>query len=60
LPDARAGHLRVMVGLLVALLIIWAVLAVLGIVVKGLFWLFIIALILFVATGVWGWVRRRT
>jgi len=49
-----------MVGLLVALLIIWAVLAVLGIVVKGLFWLFIIALILFVATGVWGWVRRRT
>ncbi len=49
-----------MVGLLVALLIIWAILAVLGIVVKGLFWLFIIALILFVATGVWGWVRRRT
>jgi hypothetical protein len=49
-----------MVGLLVALLIIWAVLAVLGIVVKGLFWLFIVGLILFVATGVWGWVRRRT
>ncbi len=49
-----------MVGLLVALLIVWAILAVLGIVVKGLFWLFIIALILFVATGVWGWVRRRT
>jgi hypothetical protein len=47
-----------MVGFLITLLIIWAILAVLGLAVKGLFWLFIIGLILFVATGVIGWVRR--
>ncbi|GAA3454809.1 MULTISPECIES: hypothetical protein [Dactylosporangium] len=47
-------------GLIVALLVIWLVLAVLGVVIKGLFWLFIVALILFVATGVFGWLRRRT
>jgi hypothetical protein len=47
-----------MVGLLVTLLIIWAILAVLGLALKGLFWLFIVGLILFVATGVIGWVRR--
>ena len=49
-----------MVGFVLLLLAIWLILAVLGIVVKGLFWLFIIALILFVATGIFGWVRRRT
>jgi hypothetical protein len=49
-----------MVGLIVALLVVWLVLAVLGLVVKGLFWLFIVGLILFVATGVLGWLRRRT
>ena len=49
-----------MVGLIVTLLIIWAILAVLGLAIKGLFWLFIIGLILFVATGVIGWVRRAT
>jgi len=49
-----------MLGLILLLLIIWLVLAVLGLVVKGLFWLFIIGLILFVATGIFGWVRRRT
>ncbi len=49
-----------MLGLIVILLLIWVVLAVLGIVVKGLFWLFIIGLILFLATGLFGWLRRRT
>lgn len=49
-----------MLGLILLLLIIWLVLAVLGLVIKGLFWLFIIGLILFVATGIFGWVRRRT
>ena len=48
-----------MVGLILALLVVWLVLAVLGLVVKGLFWLFVIGLILFVGTGLWGWVRRR-
>jgi len=48
-----------MVGFIVALLVIWAILAVLGLVVKGLFWLFFIGLFLFLATGVIGYVRRR-
>jgi len=49
-----------MLGLILTLLVIWLVLAILGIAVKGLFWLFIVALILFVVTGIFGWVRRRT
>ena len=32
---------------------------VVGLVVKGLFWLFVIGAILIVATGIYGWVRRR-
>jgi hypothetical protein len=54
------GALIAMAGLLITLLIVWLVLAVLGLVVKGLFWLFVIGLILFVVTGVFGWMRRRT
>jgi hypothetical protein len=46
-------------GLLVGLLVIWAILVVLGIVVKGLFWLIIVGAVLFVATGVIGFVRRK-
>jgi hypothetical protein len=46
-------------GLIVALLVIWLILVVLGLVIKGLFWLFVIGAILFVATGIMGWFRRR-
>ena len=46
-------------GILVALLVIWAVLVVLGIVIKGLFWLIIVGAVLFVATGVIGFVKRE-
>lgn len=46
-------------GLIVALLVIWLVLAVLGFAVKGLFWLAIIGLVLFVATAAVGWFRNR-
>jgi hypothetical protein len=60
LYHSASGHLPHMIGLIVTLLIIWAVLAVLGLAIKGLFWLFVIGLILFVATGIIGWVRRRT
>jgi hypothetical protein len=48
-----------MVGLIVGLLVIWLILAVLGLVIKGLFWLFVIAAVLFVITAIVGWVRRR-
>jgi hypothetical protein len=47
-------------GLLITLLVVWLILAVLGLVLKGLFWLFVIGAILFVVTGVMGFVRRRT
>ncbi|MET9002048.1 hypothetical protein [Amycolatopsis sp. Hca4] len=46
-------------GILVALLVIWAVLVVLGAVVKGLFWLIIVGAVLFVATAVIGFVKRE-
>jgi hypothetical protein len=54
----RAAY-RSIGGLIVALLVIWSVVAVLGLVLKGLFWLFVVGAILFVATGVFGWVRQR-
>jgi hypothetical protein len=46
-------------GILVGLLVIWAVVAVLGIVIKGLFWLIIVGAVLFVATAVIGFVKRE-
>jgi LPXTG-motif cell wall-anchored protein len=47
-------------GLIITLLIIWLVLSILGFVVKGLLWLAIIGLVLFVATAAWGWLKRKT
>jgi len=46
--------------LLLALLILWAVLAVIGFAVKSLLWLAIVALVLFFATSVYGAVRGRS
>ena len=46
-------------GLIVALLVIWLILSILGFVVKGLLWLAIVGLILLVATAAWGWVKRK-
>lgn len=46
-------------GLIITLLIIWLVLSILGFAIKGLLWLAVIGLVLFVATGVWGWVKRK-
>ncbi|WP_354575820.1 hypothetical protein [Frigoribacterium sp. UYMn621] len=47
-----------MIGFIVLLLVIWLVLAVLGFVIKGLFWLAVIGIILFVVTGIVGYIRR--
>jgi len=49
-----------MIALILLLLVVWLVLAVLGLVIHGLFWLFVVGLVLFLATGVVGWLRRRT
>ena len=47
-----------MIGLIVFLLVLWVVLSIVGFAVKGLFWLAIIAIILFVVTGIFGYFRR--
>ena len=49
-----------MIGIMVALLVIWLVLVVLGFVIKGLLWLALIGIILFVATGIWWRLRGRS
>jgi hypothetical protein len=48
------------VGLIIALLVLWVVVAVIGFAVKSLLWLAIIGIILFVATGIFGAIRRRS
>ncbi|MGV9663813.1 hypothetical protein ACWDUL_31530 [Nocardia niigatensis] len=48
-----------MLTLIGILLIIWLVLVVLGFVVKGLLWLAIIGVILFLLTAAWGMVSRN-
>lgn len=48
-----------MLALVGVLLVIWLVVAVIGFVVHSLLWLAVVALILFVATAAFGWVRRK-
>jgi hypothetical protein len=50
----------VVIGLILALLVVWAVLSVVGFVVKGLVWLAIIGIILFLGTAAIGFVRRKS
>lgn len=47
-----------MLILLIVLLAVWLILAVVGFAFKGLVWLAIIAIILFIATGIIGFIRR--
>jgi uncharacterized membrane protein len=48
-------------GLIIALLVIGAVLAILGFfVVKTLLWLAIVGVVLFVIAAVWGFIKGRT
>ncbi|MEC3982632.1 hypothetical protein [Amycolatopsis sp. H20-H5] len=48
-----------MIALLGVLFVIWLVCIVVGVVVKGLFWLIVIGAVLFVATAVVGFVKRE-
>ncbi|MCA1693298.1 MAG: hypothetical protein LC749_00440 [Actinobacteria bacterium] len=43
-----------MLGLIVALLVIWLIVACIGIAIKGLLWLFVIGLVLFALTTAFG------
>ncbi|GAB3418529.1 hypothetical protein [Flindersiella endophytica] len=45
---------------IIAIAAIWLALAVLGFIFKNLLWLGVIALILFLATSAWGWVKRNS
>lgn len=45
--------------IIIFLLVLWLLFAVLGFVIKGLFWLAIIGIVLFVATGAIGGLRNR-
>jgi uncharacterized MAPEG superfamily protein len=47
-----------MIAVLLALVILWIVLGIIGFVVHGLFWLFVVACLLFVATVLAGAFRR--
>lgn len=47
-------------GLIITLLVIWIALSVVGFVIKGLVWLAIIGLVLFVGTAVLGFFRRKS
>jgi hypothetical protein len=47
-------------GFLALLLVIWIALIVIGAVVKGLLWLLVIGVVLFLITSVIGFVRRRS
>jgi hypothetical protein len=42
------------------LLVVWLVITVVGAVIKGLFWLAVIGVVLFVATSALGWTRRNS
>ncbi|WP_019610472.1 hypothetical protein [Nocardiopsis sp. CNS-639] len=48
-----------MVYFILVLLAVWLILAILGMVIKGLLWLAVIGAVLFVATAVWGWFQNR-
>jgi hypothetical protein len=47
-------------ALIVLALIIWVVLVVLGVVVKGLFWLAVIGVVLFLVTAAFGTAKRSS
>jgi hypothetical protein len=45
--------------IIIVLLVAWLVLALLGAVLEGLFWLLVIGVLAFLATAVWGWLKVR-
>ncbi len=46
--------------LIITLLVIWLIVVVMGAVLEGLFWLAVVGFFLFLATGVYGWMKRKT
>jgi hypothetical protein len=48
-----------MIRIVIALLVVWLILSVLGFVIKGLLWLAVIGIVLFVITAIVGFIRRN-
>jgi hypothetical protein len=61
LRASRPGmcHACHMTGFIVILLVVWLVLAILGAVLEGLFWLTVVAVVLLIGTAIYGWVKRK-
>lgn len=57
---ARPWQTGVMWTVVLVLLAAWLILSILGLIIKGLLWLFVIGAILFVVTAVFGGVKGRT
>ncbi len=49
-----------MLALLVVVLVVWLVFVLLGFLIKGLFWLAVIGIILFIATAIFSGVKRSS
>lgn len=49
-----------MKALIIALLVVWLVFALLGVIIEGLLWLLVIGVVLFLATAAWGWFKLRS
>jgi hypothetical protein len=45
--------------LIIALLVLWLIFSVIGVVIEGLLWLLWIGILLFVATAAWGLIASR-
>jgi hypothetical protein len=50
----------VLLLIIIAVLVLWLLLAVLGLLIKGLFWLAIIGIVLFVVTAAFGAAKRSS
>ena len=50
-------ELPVLLRLIGLLLVVWLVVSIIGAVVKGLFWLLVVGVVLFLATAAYGWLK---
>lgn len=55
---AGSGRTKIM-GLIIALLVVWLAFVIVGFVAKALLWLALVGIVLFIATGIYGAFRSR-
>ncbi|WP_029137420.1 hypothetical protein [Nakamurella lactea] len=48
-----------MILIILVLLVLWLGMGVIGFVVKGLLWLAVIGIVLFLVTAAWGWLTQK-